>query len=76
VATVKICLGCGFRRIGKAMRQVYQCWCRICREINVFPRFQYHMFSVLYQSVTYLLTLLLRLNELGSFKYDSQRIIR
>jgi hypothetical protein len=28
---------CGFRRIGKAMRQVYQCWWRICREINVFP---------------------------------------
>jgi hypothetical protein len=26
----------GFRRTGKAMGQVYQCWWRICREINVF----------------------------------------
>jgi hypothetical protein len=30
-------LCCGFRRSGKAMRQVYQCWWRICREINVYP---------------------------------------
>jgi hypothetical protein len=30
---------------------------RICREINVFPRFEYHMFYVLYPFVTYLLTL-------------------
>jgi hypothetical protein len=29
-------LFCWFRRIGKAMGQVYQCWWRICREINVF----------------------------------------
>jgi hypothetical protein len=27
---------CGFRRTGKAMGQVYQCWWRICREISVF----------------------------------------
>jgi hypothetical protein len=27
---------CGFLRTGKAMGQVYQCWWRICREINVF----------------------------------------
>jgi hypothetical protein len=27
---------CGIRRTGKAMGQVYQCWWRICREINVF----------------------------------------
>jgi hypothetical protein len=26
----------GSRRTGKAMGQVYQCWRRICREINVF----------------------------------------
>jgi hypothetical protein len=33
---VKRLLLCGFRRTGKAMGQVYQCWWRICREINVF----------------------------------------
>jgi hypothetical protein len=42
--TVKILLCCGFRRTGKAMGQVYQCWWRICREINVLSRFEYHMF--------------------------------
>jgi hypothetical protein len=30
-------LCCGFRRTGNAMGQVYQCWWRICREIDVFP---------------------------------------
>jgi hypothetical protein len=39
------------------MGQVYQCWWRICREINVFSRFEYHMFYVVYPFVTYLLTL-------------------
>jgi hypothetical protein len=39
------------------MGQVYQCWCRICREIKVFSRFEYNMFYVLYQFVTYLLAL-------------------
>jgi hypothetical protein len=34
--TVKRILCSGFRRTGKAMGQVYQCWWRICREINVF----------------------------------------
>jgi hypothetical protein len=34
--TVKRLLCCGFRRTGKTMGQVYQCWWRICREINVF----------------------------------------
>jgi hypothetical protein len=29
-------LCCGFRRTGKATGQVYRCWWRICREINVF----------------------------------------
>jgi hypothetical protein len=40
------------------MGQVYQCWWRICREINVlfFPSFEY-MFYVLYPFVTYWLTL-------------------
>jgi hypothetical protein len=38
------------------MGQVYQCWWRICREINVFPRFEYHMFYVLYPFAAYLLT--------------------
>jgi hypothetical protein len=33
---VKRVLGCKFRRTGKAMGQVYQCWWRICREITVF----------------------------------------
>jgi hypothetical protein len=37
---VKRLLCCGFRRTGKAMGQVYQCWWRICREINVFFRVQ------------------------------------
>jgi hypothetical protein len=27
---------CGFGPTGKAMEQVYQCWWRICREINFF----------------------------------------
>jgi hypothetical protein len=46
-----------FRRTGKAMGQVYQSWWRICREINIYSRFEYHMSHVLYPSVTYLLTL-------------------
>jgi hypothetical protein len=55
--TVKRLLFCGFRRIGKAMGQVYQCWWRICREMNVFSRFKYRMFYVLHPFVIYLLTL-------------------
>jgi hypothetical protein len=54
--TVKRLLCCGFRCTGKAMGQEYQCWWTICREINVFSRFVYHMFYVLYPFVTYLLT--------------------
>jgi hypothetical protein len=54
--TVKRLLCCGFLRAGKAMGQVYPCWWRICREINVFPRFEYHMLYVLYPFVTCLLT--------------------
>jgi hypothetical protein len=33
--------------IGKAMGRVYKCWWRICREINVFSRFESHLFYVL-----------------------------
>jgi hypothetical protein len=55
--TVKRLLCCGVRRTGKAMEQVYQCWCRICRETNVFSRFKYHMFYILYPFVSYFLTL-------------------
>jgi hypothetical protein len=33
-------LYCGFRRIDKAMGQVYQCWWRICWDITVFSRFE------------------------------------
>jgi hypothetical protein len=36
--TVKRLQCCGFRRIGKAMGQVYQWWWKICREINVFSQ--------------------------------------
>jgi hypothetical protein len=35
--TVKRLLCCEFQHTGKAMGQVYQCWWRICRKINVFP---------------------------------------
>jgi hypothetical protein len=37
------------------MEQVYLCWCRICREINFFSMFEYHMFYVLYPFGTCLL---------------------
>jgi hypothetical protein len=41
--SVKRLLCCGFRRTSKAMEQVYQCWWRLCREINVLfqVRIQY-----------------------------------
>jgi hypothetical protein len=55
--TVRRLLCCGFRHAGKAMGQLYQCWWRICREINIFPNFEYHMFYILYPFVTYWLTL-------------------
>jgi hypothetical protein len=54
--TVKRLLSCRFQHTGKTMGQVYQCWWRSCREINVFSRFKYHMLHVLYQFVTHLLT--------------------
>jgi hypothetical protein len=57
VTTVERLLCCVFRRTGKTMEQMYQCWWRICREINVFSRLEYHMFYVLYPFVAYLLTL-------------------
>jgi hypothetical protein len=55
--TAKRLLRCGFRSIGKAMKQVYQCCWRICREINGFSRFEYRMIYVLYPHVAYLLSL-------------------
>jgi hypothetical protein len=54
---VKRLLCCRFRRTGKAMGQVYQCWWMICREINVFSSFEYHIFYVSFPFVTYLLIL-------------------
>jgi hypothetical protein len=52
-------LNCGFRRTGKSMGQVYQYWRRIRRiiRVTIFPRFEYHMFYVLYPFVTHLLSL-------------------
>jgi hypothetical protein len=55
--TIKRLQCCRFWHTGKAVRQVYQCWWSICREINVFSKFEYHMFYVLYPYLTYLLTL-------------------
>jgi hypothetical protein len=43
------------------MGRVNQCCRRICREINVFPKFEYHMIYVLYAFVAYLLTVPLSL---------------
>jgi hypothetical protein len=54
---VKRLLCCRFQCTGKAIEQVYQCWWRICREINVLSSFEYHIFYVLYPFVTYLWTL-------------------
>jgi hypothetical protein len=42
----RILLYCGFRSTGKTTGQVYQCWWRLGREINVFPRFKYHVFYI------------------------------
>jgi hypothetical protein len=39
------------------MEQVYQCYWRICREINAFPGLEYYVFYILHQFVIYLLTL-------------------
>jgi hypothetical protein len=44
--TEKILLCCEFRRTGKSVGQVCQCWWRICRELYDFPRF---MLYVLYR---------------------------
>jgi hypothetical protein len=64
--TVKRLLCCGFRRTGKAMGQVCQCWWRICRKINVsFSRFEYRMFYVLYSFVT----LFLKMRKTTGFMY-------
>jgi hypothetical protein len=70
---VRRLLCCGYRRTGKAMGQVCQCWLRICREMNVFPRFNYHMSHVLYRFVTSLLTLPRKMIQDRCFK--SQLVI-
>jgi hypothetical protein len=36
----------GFRRTGKAMEQVYQCWWRYVKNYFSFPRLEYHMFYI------------------------------
>jgi hypothetical protein len=63
--TITRILFCGFRRTGKAMGQVYQCWWRVFREINISSRFEYPVFYVLYQFVTYLPILLRNLATLS-----------
>jgi hypothetical protein len=64
-ATVKRLLICVFRRISKAIGQVYQYWWSTCREINVFLQVRISQVYVLYPVVAYLLTLL---STYGSFK--------
>jgi hypothetical protein len=54
--TVKRLQCSGFRRPAKAMGQVYQCWWRICWEINVFGVQISHVLRFI-SFVTYLLTL-------------------
>jgi hypothetical protein len=72
--TVKRLLCCGFRRTGKAMGQVYQCLWRICREINVLSRFEYHMFYVLYPFVSHLL-ILLCIIKIRSFSRSTPMVV-
>jgi hypothetical protein len=54
--TVKKLLSWGFRRTGKTMGQVYQCWWRIYRKEMFFPGSDYTCY-VLYPFMTCLLTL-------------------
>jgi hypothetical protein len=58
--TVKRLLCCGVRRSGKDIEQMYQCWWRTCREINVlFPHLNVTYFTVYMNSwPTYWLSLL------------------
>jgi hypothetical protein len=58
---VRILLFCGFDT--PLMRWV-KCLLRICREIDVFFRLEYHMFYVLYLILTYLLTLRRKINNM------------
>jgi hypothetical protein len=62
--TIKRLLCCGFRRTGKAMGQVYQCWC---------PSFEYHMSYVPYPFVTYLLSLAVALHPLADRWQDNRK---
>jgi hypothetical protein len=36
------------------MGEMYECWWTVRLDINVYPRFEYHLFYVLYAFVTYL----------------------
>jgi hypothetical protein len=73
--TDKRLLCCGFRSTGKAMGHVYQFWWRICREINVFSSFKYHMIYVLYQFMICLLTLP-RIRFYARSHVNGEKIIR
>jgi hypothetical protein len=79
---VKRLLCCGYRRRGKVMGQVYQCWWRICGEVIVFSKFEYHIFLVLYLFVTYndsssyMHTLLQPMRLSGSLRFYVWRIMR
>jgi hypothetical protein len=55
--THKRLLCCRFRRTGKAMGQMYQCWWMICREIIFFFTYEYRMF-LRFVSICDLFTLL------------------
>jgi hypothetical protein len=69
---------CGFRRTGKAMGQVYQCWWRICHEINVLPRFKHPLHFI---SIRDLLTdypsynSLIDLHNLHNYNYRTHKIL-
>jgi hypothetical protein len=64
--TVKILLCCGFRRTGKAMEQVYQCWWMLCWEINVIFSGSNNTFFTFYIILwpIYWLSLLYSLSEI------------
>jgi hypothetical protein len=52
---VKRLVCCGFRRTGKAMGQMSECWWRICREVTVSSWLEYHI-TLLFISICDLFT--------------------
>jgi hypothetical protein len=67
-------LRCGFRRTGKAMRQMYQCWWRIYREIKVFPdsnitcfTFYIHLRPIYWLSLVILFTVICKFIQVQCF---------